>query len=304
MTLFRLTSIALASCALTLAAATAQTTAETTAQPAATAQAQSPEAPKAETPKAETPKAESPKAETPKADTAAETKSADAKADDEHAALRAKLAQRIPQLAGIEEMRPTPMPGLLEVRLGTDVFYTSTDGDFLIQGELYDTQARRNLTEDRIKALTAVDFDKLPFDDAFTIVRGDGSRKIAIFEDPNCGYCKRFERDVAQIDNVTAYIFLLPILSPDSHEKSRNIWCAPDQVAAWNDWMLNDKTPPAQEVCATADALHRNLAFGKQHKITGTPTILFEDGTRIPGAIPSAQVEKKLQEIAEARKPS
>jgi thiol:disulfide interchange protein DsbC len=102
------------------------------------------------------------------------------------------------------------MPGLYEVRIGTDVFYTDAKGNYVIQGELIDTKARRNLTEDRINKLTAVDFSELPLKDAFTIVRGDGKRKVAVFEDPNCGYCKRFERDLQNVDNITVYLFLYP----------------------------------------------------------------------------------------------
>ncbi len=131
----------------------------------------------------------------------------------------------------IDEVRPTPMKGLYEVRIGTDLFYTDAKGNYVIQGELIDTKARRNLTEDRIAKLTAVDFSALPLKDAFTIVRGDGKRKVAVFEDPNCGYCKRFERDLQNVDNVTVYLFLYPILSPDSAEKSRNIWCAKDKTS-------------------------------------------------------------------------
>ena len=113
------------------------------------------------------------------------------------------------------------------------------------KGELIDTKARRNLTEDRINKLTAVEFSELPLKDAFTIVRGDGKRKVAVFEDPNCGYCKRFERDLQNVDNVTIYLFLYPILSPDSAEKSRNVWCAKDRVVAWQDMMVRDKEPAA-----------------------------------------------------------
>lgn len=212
--------------------------------------------------------------------------------------LRSTLGERIPQLKNVDEIIATPMHGLYEVRVGTDVFYVSADGNFLIQGELIDIQARRNLTEDRIKALTAIDYAALPFEDAFTVVRGDGSRKLAIFEDPNCGYCKRFERDLRNIDNVTVHVFLYPILSPDSFEKSRDIWCASDPAKAWSDWMLHEKTPPAQADCKDFDALQRNLAFGRKYKITGTPTVIFEDNTRVPGAVPAAQVEQKLQALA------
>ena len=207
-------------------------------------------------------------------------------------AVRKALAERIPQMDKIDEVRPTPMAGLFEVRIGTDLFYTDAKGNYLIQGELFDTKARRNLTEDRITKLTAVDFAALPLKDAFTIVRGDGKRKLAVFEDPNCGYCKRFERDLQSVDNVTIYLFLYPILSPDSVEKSRNIWCAKDRVAAWQDYMVRDKTP-APAACDTS-ALQRNLAFGKKYKITGTPTLIFTNGSRVPGAIGAQDVEKRL----------
>lgn len=214
------------------------------------------------------------------------------------ATIRKTLAERIPPLAKIDEVRPTPMPGLYEVRVGTDLFYSDAKGNYVIQGELIDTKGRRNLTEDRISKLTAIAFEDLPIKDAFTIVRGDGARKIAVFEDPNCGYCKRFERDMQALQNVTIHLFLYPILSPDSAEKSRNIWCAKDRVAAWSDYMLNDKTPPSAS-CDTA-ALQRNLALGKKHKITGTPTLIFTDGSRVPGAIGAQEVEKRLTELASA----
>jgi thiol:disulfide interchange protein DsbC len=184
----------------------------------------------------------------------------------QESAIRKTLAERIPQLEKIDEVQSTPMPGLYEVRMGTDVFYTDAKGNYLIQGELIDTKARRNLTEDRIAKLSAVDFSALPLADAFTVVHGTGARKLAVFEDPNCGYCKRFERDLQKVQDVTIYTFLYPILSPDSAEKSRNIWCAKDRVAAWQDHMLREKvTPPAS--CDTS-ALQRNLAFGKKFKIT------------------------------------
>lgn len=210
--------------------------------------------------------------------------------------IRKALAERIPQMDKIDEVRPTPMAGLYEVRIGTDLFYTDAKGNYVIQGELIDTKARRNLTEDRITKLTAVNFSDLPLKDAVTIVRGDGKRKVAVFEDPNCGYCKRFERDMQQVNNVTVYLFLYPILSPDSAEKSRNIWCAKDKATAWLDLMVRDKAVAANS-CDTS-ALQRNLAFGKKHKITGTPTLIFANGTRVPGAIGAQEVEKRLAEAS------
>lgn len=206
--------------------------------------------------------------------------------------IRKTVAERIPQLAKIDEVRPAPMPGLYEVRVGTDVFYSDPQGDYLIQGELVDTQARRNLTEDRIKALTAVRFEDLPLQDAIKIVQGKGERQLAVFEDPNCGFCKRFAQDMQGVDNVTTYVFMIPILSPDSVEKSRNIWCAKDRAKAWKDYMVKGEKPAASS-CDTR-ALERNLAFSHRYKITGTPTIIFTDNARVPGALPAKEVEKRL----------
>jgi len=217
----------------------------------------------------------------------------------QEAAIRKALAERIPQLSQIDEVSATPMKGLYEVRMGTDLFYTDAQGNFLIQGELIDTQARRNLTEDRINKLTAVDFSALPLKDAITIVRGKGEHKLAVFEDPNCGYCKRFEKDIQSLDNITVYLFLYPILSPDSAEKSRNIWCAKSPEDAWHDHMLRDKTPAAAS-CDTG-ALQRNLALGRKYKITGTPTLIFTDGSRAPGALPAKEVQKHLDRLASAK---
>ena len=219
----------------------------------------------------------------------------------DEAVIRKNLLERLPMLSKIDEVRQSPIPGLFEVRAnGAEIFYTDALGNFLLQGDLIDTKEKRNLTEERIAKLTALAFADLPLKDAFTIVRGNGKRKIAVFEDPNCGYCKRFERDLQQVNNVTISMFLYPILSADSAEKSRNIWCAKDKTKAWMDWMVRDVAPaPALPKC-DASALMRNVELGKKHKITGTPTLIFADGTRVPGAINAEQVEKYLS--AEVKK--
>lgn len=218
------------------------------------------------------------------------------------ATIRKVLAERLPQLPAIEEVTAGPIPGLYEVRLaGADIVYTDSHGNFLLQGQIFDTQQRRNLTEDRINKLTALEFDQLPLKDAFKLVRGDGSRKLAVFEDPNCGYCKRFERDMEKIDNVTVYLFLYPVLGADSLQKSQHIWCAKDQAKAWSDWMLRNQPIPGAE-CDTG-AVARNVALGRKHKITGTPTLIFPDGSRVPGALPAEEVEKLLVAAATPRKP-
>ena len=213
----------------------------------------------------------------------------------QEAVIRKNLTERLPNLPKIDEVSKAPMAGLYELRVNeTEIFYTDAEGNFLIQGSLIDTKAKRNLTEERVEKLSAIDFDALPLKDAFTVVRGTGKRKMAVFEDPNCGYCKRFERDMQKVSDVTVYMFLYPILSPDSTEKSKSIWCAKDRSKAWQDMMVRDQSVPKAS-CDTS-AIDRNLAFGKKHKITGTPTIFFADGSRVPGAIVAPQVEKQLAE--------
>ena len=213
----------------------------------------------------------------------------------QEAAIRKNLGERIPQLQKIDEITKTPIAGLFEIRVnGTEIYYTDAEGNYLVQGSLIDTKQRRNLTEERVDKLTAISFDSLPFKDAFTIVRGTGKRKLAVFEDPNCGYCKRFERDLQKVDNVTIHMFLYPILSADSTEKSRNIWCAKDKTKAWQDWMVRDK--PVAVASCDSTAVERNVEVGRKYKITGTPTLIFADGSRVPGAIGAAEVEKHLTE--------
>lgn len=213
----------------------------------------------------------------------------------QEATIRKNLAERIPQLQAIDEVSKSPMAGLYEVRVnGTEIYYTDAEANFLFQGSLIDTKQRRNLTEERVDKLTAINFEALPFKDAFTIVRGNGKRRLAVFEDPNCGYCKRFERDLQKLNHVTIHMFLYPILSADSNEKSKNIWCAKDRVKAWQDWMVRDQAPAAAN--CDASAIARNIDIGRKFKISGTPTLVFVDGSRVPGAISVAEVEKHLSE--------
>ena len=211
----------------------------------------------------------------------------------QEAAIRKNLAERLPNLPKIDEVSKTPMNGVYEIRINdSDIFYTDAEGNFLIQGKLIDTRTKRDLTEERVEKLSAIDFGALPLKDAFTVVRGNGKRKMAVFEDPNCSYCKRFEGDLQKVSDVTIYMFLYPILGPDSTDKSKNIWCAKDKAKTWLDLMVRDQ-PVAKASCDTT-AIERNVDFGRKHKITGTPTVFFADGSRVPGAIGAQQVEKQL----------
>ena len=212
----------------------------------------------------------------------------------QEATIRKNLAERVPALTNIDEVSKTPMPGLFEVRIGTDVVYTDAEGNFLIHGNLLDTRAKKDLTEERVNKLTAIDFGSLQLKNAFTVVRGNGKRKLAVFEDPNCGYCKRFEKDLQKVDNVTVHFFLIPILGDDSVTKSRQIWCSADKAKTWTDWMVRDVAPKGNAICNT-QALDANLEFARKYRITGTPTLIFADGTRIPGAINAQQIEQHLK---------
>ncbi len=206
--------------------------------------------------------------------------------------IRKNLPARLGNFPAIDEVQAAPIAGLYEVRLGGDVVYTDASADYLFQGEIIDVKARRNLTKERQDKLSSVDFKSLPFKDAFTIVRGNGKRKMAVFEDPNCGYCKRFEADLKTINNVTVSIFLIPILGEDSVEKSKNIWCSKNRAATWQAWMINHEVPAAAK-CDTS-AIDRNLAFAQKYRINGTPAVFFADGTRVPGAMPAQQIEAAL----------
>jgi thiol:disulfide interchange protein DsbC len=211
------------------------------------------------------------------------------------AAIRKALSERYPQLK-IDEVRRSPVAGIWEVRYdGIDILYSDATGDHIfVSGALVETRTRTDLTEQRVEKLLAVAWDRLPLKDGITIRQGTGARKLAVFVDPNCGYCRRFERDLATVKDVTVHVFLIPILGPDSVAKSRDIWCARDPAVAWRRYMLEGVQPSKATASCNVDALDRNLAFSRTHRINGTPAVFFEDGTRRPGAIPAEQIEASL----------
>jgi len=212
----------------------------------------------------------------------------------QEAVIRKNIAERLPAFPKIDEVSKTPIPGLYELRIGTELFYSDERGDHVIEGHLIETKTQTDLTTARIDKLTAIDFASLPLKDAIVWKQGTGARRLVVFADPNCGYCKKFEREMQQVKDVTVYTFLYPILGGDSPEKSRDIWCAKDSGAVWRDWMIKG-TAPARSApqCDTA-ALQRNVTMAKKFRINGTPALVFEDGKRVPGAMAPEQVEKQL----------
>ena len=186
--------------------------------------------------------------------------------------------------------------GLYEVYAEGQILYTDDKVSAIVGGPLFDTKTMKNVTSERMQKLTAIKFTDLPLELAVKQVRGNGKRVVASFEDPNCGFCKKLAKDLQKLENVTIYTFLYPILSPDSLEKSNRIWCASNKAKVWNDWMVDNKEPEGRSDCDTS-AVRKTVELGQQLGINGTPTMFFTDGERIPGAVPLAQIEKKLEQL-------
>ena len=207
--------------------------------------------------------------------------------------VKNELQKQLGERAQISAVRSTPVPGLYEVAIGNDVVYTDATARYLVQGEIVDLKTGTNLTEQRSHDLNRIKWSDLPLNDAIKVVRGKGTRQIAVFADPNCGFCKKLENSFQQLDNVTIYTFLVPLLSADSATKSKQIWCAADRNKAWNAWMLENQAPTGSGDCGTP--LDRNTSLAKKLGVAGTPAMFFVDGSRIAGAVPLAQIEKKLK---------
>ncbi|WLE57928.1 DsbC family protein [Burkholderia plantarii] len=227
--------------------------------------------------------------------TAAATLGCTAQADQTTDKLKATLQARLGD-ATVKGIAKSPIPGLYEVNLGSQIVYSDAAGDYVLLGELVDTKSRKNLTEARMAEINKVDFASLPLGNAIKVVKGNGARKIAVFSDPNCPYCKRFESTLQSMDNVTVYTFLYPVLTPDSTVKSKAIWCASDRAKSWESWMVNHQAPTGAGNCDTT-ALDKNLALGRGLNVTGTPTIILADGTRLPGAVSADELNNALASV-------
>jgi thiol:disulfide interchange protein DsbC len=209
--------------------------------------------------------------------------------------LKADLQKKLGANAKVRSVAPAPVGGLFEVLVGNDVFYTDSTGKYLIQGEIIELATGKNITEQRQADLNRIKWTDLAQANAMKTVRGNGSRQLAVFSDPNCGYCKRLEKSLQQLDNVTIYTYLIPILGLDSLQKSKQIWCAADPYKAYMDWMINGTAPNGKSDCATP--LDKNMAYAKSYGITGTPTLFFTDGSRFPGAVQITDIEKKFSSL-------
>ncbi len=206
--------------------------------------------------------------------------------------------------AQIESVQPAQMPGLWEVHLrtqqGPHIVYTDAKAHYIISGTLYDARADRNITEERLQKLSAIDFDALPFKQAVTIKRGNGRRVLAMFSDPYCPACQRFEKELAQVDDITIYVFMYPVIRPELSDHSRAVWCSPDRAKAWLDLALRQQRPTASPSCDTP--VEKLLVLGRQLGINSTPTLFFSNGERLRGGMSAARLAVALDERGATKK--
>jgi thiol:disulfide interchange protein DsbC len=207
--------------------------------------------------------------------------------------LKKLVQERLGNDAKVDTVTKTNYMGLYEVKVGDEILYTDDHAKYLMVGHIVDLETHKDLTRARLDDVNKIKFADLPFDSSIKMVRGNGKRVIAVFEDPNCHYCKNLRHTLAGMDNVTVYTFMYNILAPDSFVKSKNIWCTADRAKSWDDWMLNGKAAAVAPATCKADPNDKVLALGQKLHITGTPTIFFTDGTRAPGALTADELEQK-----------
>ena len=213
----------------------------------------------------------------------------------DEASLKAAIETAYPKMK-VESIVKTPYAGLYEVFMGGQIVYADEKLTFLIaEGRLVDTKTKKDVTGDRLEELTKVDFNTLPLDQAIKVVKGNGSRKLVVFSDVDCPYCKRLEqKELSNITDVTVYTFLYPLqqLHPDAPAKSKLIWCAPNRPKAWQDWILNNQLPTTAGNCEVP--LERVGDLARKLGVTSTPTLIFADGKRMMGAQPYKEIEKYM----------
>ena len=216
-----------------------------------------------------------------------------ASAQANESAIRQALTQQFPG-AKISSVTKTPYSGLFEVYLDGQLIYVDAKAQYVFAGDVIDLKNRSNLTQARLNQLQAVKWGALPLKDALKTVKGKGERKLAVFSDVDCPYCRKFEAELAKVDNITVYTFLYPIegLHPKAVQTSKQIWCAPDRNKAWDDYITRGTVPNNDGKCA--NPVDATIALGSKLKVSGTPTLIFANGQRVPGMVPAAQLERLL----------
>ena len=211
----------------------------------------------------------------------------------DEASVRKAFAAKFPK-ADVHSVTKLPYLGLYEIVVDGEILYADDNFDYLIDGNIISVKSMSNLTEQKKRKLSAIPFSELPLELAIKKVKGNGERKMAVFSDPDCPFCKRVEGDLAKLDNVTIYMFLYPIesLHPNAPEIAKRIWCSPDRAKAWDDYLSRGITPSADASCQ--NPVDKIVDYGRKKGINGTPTLVFESGARVPGAISAAQIESYL----------
>ena len=215
--------------------------------------------------------------------------------------IRKVLSAKFPE-AKIASIQKTPYSGLYEVYMDGQLVYADGNAQYIFLGDVLDVKNRANLTQARLSVLNAVPLNKLPLNNAIKTVKGKGERKLVVFSDADCPYCRKFEDELKKVDNITVYTFLLPIesLHPKAAQISRQIWCAPDKNKAWDDYMGSGKMPANDGKCT--NPIDENIALGRKLAINGTPTIILNNGQRIPGMVPAAKLEELMARAAQPAK--
>lgn len=217
-----------------------------------------------------------------------------AQADGGEAEVKKAVEAALGKGTKVDGVRDAGFLGLYEVQIGGELAYTDRKASYLLLGDVVDTKTRKNLTEERKNKLAQIKFSDLPLELAVKQVRGNGKRIMATFEDPNCGYCRKLAHELQGVTDVTVYTFLYPILSPDSGDKAKAIWCAQDKAKAWNDLMISGVAPASAASNCDGGTIDKVTALGRRLNIRGTPTIFFSDGSRIPGFVTGPQLEQRL----------
>jgi thiol:disulfide interchange protein DsbC len=220
------------------------------------------------------------------------------------AAIRRSLESKLG--AKIEAVQPAAVPGLWEVRVqtpgGVDIIYTDSSGAYVIQGNIFEVRTGRDLTEERLRRLSAIKFEALPLDQAVKVQRGDGRRVLAMFSDPYCPYCQQFEKGLLQIDNITVYVFMYPVIRPEKADHSKAVWCSPDRSKAWLELAIDHKPPAATPDCD--NPVDKIVKLGRSLRVNSTPTLILGNGERIAGGLTPAALQDVLDKaLAESRKP-
>jgi thiol:disulfide interchange protein DsbC len=216
-----------------------------------------------------------------------------ASAQADEAVIRKALTQQFPG-AQISSVKPTPYSGLFEIYLDDQLVYTDAKAQYVITGDVIDLKNRTNLTQARLNQLQAIKWSELPLANSIKVVKGNGARKLVVFSDVDCPYCRKFEAELSKVDNITVYTFLYPIegLHPKAIQMSKQIWCAPDRNKAWDAYITRGTVPANDGKCD--NPVDETIALGQKLKVSGTPTLFFTNGQRVPGMVPAAQLEKLL----------